>query len=492
MSYFAPVPLILPFLLLLSFKQTGLRASLLSTISAIAITVLMIWEPAHIAEIFLDSSRRASGIAFGVLTVLLPGLLLYNFQAFNGSLDKIITLLTYIIRCRELQVVTLVVGVSPFLEAISGFGVSVLLVAPLLTALGFSNLKSGILVLLSQISIPLGALGVGTTIGSQLADVSPNEIGQISLLLSAPLPAIFSVIALAVAFGRDRAGRYAVPAILAGSLKSCADFVLTGAVGVEVAGSLSGLLVIAFLILWERVFSRGRAPFTSSYPDNVLLACVPYIILIFLLLLTRTHSGIKSILSNIWTVEIFGSSFSYSLLYMPGTFIFIATLAAILANRPSWSEFFNIIRQTATQFVTPGLTIFTFILLSQIMIVSGMVVELAKYASVLGTPYIVLVSILGALGGWLTGSNSGGNAMFMPMQIEVANTVGLQKPIVAGAQNAAASYASMGSPARIVLVSATLSDTSIEKDLTRNMLYYVTFSTYLISFAFAVVLACHL
>ncbi len=159
MIYFAPVPLILPFVLLLGLKQTGLRASLISALVAFLVAALIIGDLDQIVQTNADAMRRAIGISFGVLTVLFPGLLLYKFQSVTGNLEKIVHLLTSLIGSKELQVVTLVIGVSPFLEAISGFGVSVLLVAPLLVALGFTNLKAGILVLLSQISVPLGALG---------------------------------------------------------------------------------------------------------------------------------------------------------------------------------------------------------------------------------------------------------------------------------------------------------------------------------------------
>lgn len=159
MIYFAPVPLILPFVLLLGLKQTGLRASLISALVAFLVAALIIGDLDQIVQTNADAMRRAIGISFGVLTVLFPGLLLYKFQSVTGNLEKIVHLLTSLIGSKELLVVTLVIGVSPFLEAISGFGVSVLLVAPLLVALGFTNLKAGILVLLSQISVPLGALG---------------------------------------------------------------------------------------------------------------------------------------------------------------------------------------------------------------------------------------------------------------------------------------------------------------------------------------------
>jgi len=200
-------------------KQTGLRASIVSTIVAALMAVVIIGDTSLVFDTALDANNRALGISFGVLTVLLPGLLLYRFQAVTGNLEKIVEMLTNLISVKEIQVLTLVIGVSPFLEAISGFGVSVLLVAPLLVAIGFPNLKAGVLVLLSQISVPLGALGVGTLIGAQLAGIPENTVGQDSLLLSAPLPILFAFASLYVGFGRPQMLKFAIPALGAGLIK---------------------------------------------------------------------------------------------------------------------------------------------------------------------------------------------------------------------------------------------------------------------------------
>ncbi len=486
MTYFAPVPLILPFVLLLGLKQSGLRASLISTLVAILISAFVLWDPSEIIQSNAEALRRALGIAFGVLTVLFPGLLLYKFQAVTGNLQKIVDLLTRLISSKELQVVALVIGVSPFLEAISGFGVSVLLVAPLLIAIGFSNLKAGVLVLLSQISVPLGALGVGTMIGAQLAEIPQNDVGQVSLLLSAPLPALFAIAALIIGFDKSSAWRYAVPAIMAGVIKSIADYVLTGVIGIEVAGSLSCLFVIAFVVLYDANTAHKENKSKSLGVEDAMRACAPYLFLIVALVATRTIPAIQFALSNFWNVDILASGYSYPLIYMPGTFVLAAVLMAVLVNRVSRQVVGDVTQQTVKQFTPAGLTILFFILLSQIMIVSGMVTKIAEFGTYLGSVYVLFVPVLGALGGWLTGSNSGGNAMFMPMQVEIANNIGISDQLVAGAQNAAASYGTMGSPARIALASATLGDKSIEGQLTAKMFIYVVIGMAIIGLAFAI------
>jgi lactate permease len=72
-------------------------------------------------------------------------------------------------------------------------------------------------------------------------------------------------------------------------------------------------------------------------------------------------------------------------------------------------------------------------------------------ANALGAAYAVAAPVFGALGGGLTGSNVGSNALFMPLQVEAAASTGSSVALIAGIQNVAGSHASYLSPQRLVL-----------------------------------------
>jgi lactate permease len=80
-----------------------------------------------------------------------------------------------------------------------------------------------------------------------------------------------------------------------------------------------------------------------------------------------------------------------------------------------------------------------------------MTTVLGKAAAMLGGNYGWIAPWLGALGGWLTGSNAGGNAMFAQLQKEVSTRVGLPLYWIMGAQNGSGSIVTMASPARTIL-----------------------------------------
>ncbi len=488
MIYLASVPLALPFLLLIVLKQSGLRTSIVSALAAIAVAGFFTADLADLWPIAVESSGNALAIAFGVLTVLFPGLLLYRLQAATGGLATIVSIIQDLFRTRELQVLALVIGASPFVEAISGFGVSVLVIAPILLGLGYSPLKTGILVLVSQISIPLGALGVGTMIGAQLASLPVDRVGVDSLILSAPLPALFALVTLWISGGRRSLVRYWFAALVCGAVKGVGDYYFANAVGIEVAGALASLLVLAVLLALRRLYHSPKAKGERVARGALWSAVGPYAVLILSLLMTRIIPPIHDWLVSVWVLDPFGAGFTYPLLYIPGFWVAVAALSVVWINAMPAQDFRNTVLQTWKQFLPAATTIVFFLVIAQVMITSGMAETVANAGRILGTGYVFVAPILGALGGWLTGSNSGGNAMFMPLQVEVAQNLPLPLEWTAAVQNAAASYGTMASPARAALVSVTVGDTHIEGQLLGALIPYVVVSVVVIGALYYLVL----
>jgi lactate permease len=77
---------------------------------------------------------------------------------------------------------------------------------------------------------------------------------------------------------------------------------------------------------------------------------------------------------------------------------------------------------------------------------------------------------IGGLGGFLTASNAGSNAMFAQFQSAVGARLGLPPDIVAAAQNAAGANATLASPGRVVLAAAVTGQVGREADLLRPAL----------------------
>lgn len=80
-----------------------------------------------------------------------------------------------------------------------------------------------------------------------------------------------------------------------------------------------------------------------------------------------------------------------------------------------------------------------FPLLGAVMVGSGMSGQIAVTLAGLGGAHLFLIPVLGGVGGFITGSNSGANAMFAGPQAQAAQALGASVVPAAAAQNVSAS-----------------------------------------------------
>src|SRR5918998_5647541 len=172
---------------------------------------------AAVAGALLWPGLRASGllVAFGegletsgsVLYVLFGGLLLYNLLSAGGAIGEVSRLLGRLEPEKEALAMGVVVGVAPFFESVTGFGVAVVISAPILLASGFSPLRAAVLSSWGQGAGPWGALGVGTVIGADLSGMGFGRLSDASAFLSVPLFPVYGVAAVALAGGDRKSTR---------------------------------------------------------------------------------------------------------------------------------------------------------------------------------------------------------------------------------------------------------------------------------------------
>lgn len=102
---------------------------------------------------------------------------------------------------------------------------------------------------------------------------------------------------------------------------------------------------------------------------------------------------------------------------------------------------------------------------------SGMTAALAAAtAALFGYWFLAVSPWVGGLGGFLTGSNAGSNAMFLNLQVSAAANLRLSPELFAGGQNAAASHLTMASPSRVLLGVTVLNIRDQENRLLRHMM----------------------
>jgi lactate permease len=137
-----------------------------------------------------------------------------------------------------------------------------------------------------------------------------------------------------------------------------------------------------------------------------------------------------------------------SLLTHPGSLMLVSSVVAFWVFRSRGyipaGRIDEIAIDTLKTSIPTVLALMVFVPFALVLEGSGMVVELAAgIAQVASAPvYALLSSLIGAIGGFITGSNLSANILFGPLQSQAAEALGLNPAIVLAAQTAGAAIRS--------------------------------------------------
>ncbi len=395
----------------------------------------------------------ADGLATSarVLYVLFGGLLLYNLLSAGGAVAEVSRFLGRLEPERGALALGVVVGVAPFFESVTGFGVAVVISAPILLAAGFSPIKAAVLASWGQCAVPWGALGVGTVIGADLAGMGFGELSDLSASLSFPLFPVYALAAAALAGGWRGVREHGVEAVLLGVAAGAGTVATSVYLVPELSGAIGGLAATAvFLARRSRRLAGLRVPVRSLLPYAFLLA---------LLTAANASAAVKGLLEGL------GPAFAG-----PGLPLLISCAFAAALMRLGGREVGTAVGRTLRQWLPTAGTVLAFVLAGQVVANSGAAALLASGAAAVGQLYPAVAPVVGALGGALTGSNAASNALFMPLQVEAARSLGVSEAFTAAAQNVSGSHASLVAPQRVILAATATGLLGREGDVTRAAL----------------------
>ena len=386
------------------------------------------------------------GTSAQVLYVLFGGLLLYNLLSAGGAVEAVSRFLGRLEPDPVALAAGIVVGVAPFFESVTGFGVAVVISAPILLAAELPPLRAAVLASWGQCAVPWGALGVGTVIGANLAGMGFGTLSDSSALLSIPLFPVYGVAAVALAGGWMGVRRHGTEAIVLGVIAGAGTLLTSLYLVPELSGAVGGLAATA-------VFLARRCNRLAGVPVRALL---PYAFLLSLLVAENGIGALRSVLERL------GPVFDG-----PGLPLLISGAFAALLLGLGGDEVGATTRRTATQWLPVAGAVLMFVLAGEVVAESGAARLLAGGAEALGVLFPAVSPVLAALGGALTGSNAASNALFMPLQVEAARGLDVSEVLTAAVQNVAGSHASMLAPQRLVLAATATGLLGREDDILR-------------------------
>ena len=389
-----------------------------------------------------------------VALILLGGVLLATALSATGSRDHIARWLERIGSGgdRVPAILLLVFGLTPFMESVTGFGLGVVITAPLLVRMGLSPVKAVVVGLLGLVLVPWGSLGPGTLVAAELGGQDVDALGYWSALLSLPVFVVSMMTVLVVVTGRIHAATGAPdtprwPALTrpparhaalgaAVVVTQWAVLVASNAlVGVAPSGIIASAAVIALLLAVARV-RHGALP---AVTDGLVRALVPFAVLL------------AGILGTTAALALAGAPAGTSWLTSPALWVLVAAGVALRVYTTPGPGITRLLRTALATWVPVAGNAIVFMAIGIVMATAGTAAHLAGLATGLGGAAVALTPAVGALGGYLTGTNTGAAAMFSAATTATATGLGADGLVALAGQNVGGSFAIIVSPPRVAL-----------------------------------------
>ncbi|AHY46525.1 L-lactate permease [Rubrobacter radiotolerans] len=451
---------------LLGLGWSALRSGIAALAAALAsgLAGVYLWPEVAAGGGLFGALFASLGTSWSVVFVLFGGLFLYRLMSVgpeNGAVGEVSRFLGAVEPRPEALAVAVVVGAGTFFESVTGFGVAVVICAPILLAAGFSPLRAAALSLWSQCAVPWGALGVGTVIGADLSGLSFRELSEASALLNLPLFPVYALATLLLAGGSLRSG---VPeAVALGLAAGLGTLATSYFLAPELSGAVGGAVALGLFL-----FRRRRRLRALSGSGRTLFAAAPYGALVgFIVLLAALRDGLTGALGFA--------------LAGPGVPLLLAAGVSVGLFGLGGQSVRKALRETLAQWWPTAGSVVAFVAAGQVVAASGAAAVLASFAAGAGFFYPAAATLVGGIGGALTGSNAASNALFMPFQAETAARLGDGTGVIAAVQNVSGSHTSLLSPQRVVLAAAAVGLTGREGEVVRAALPPVAVSLALVA-----------
>lgn len=476
----APLTLVLVLLIGLRWKASSAAAAGYLLAVGIAIGLFR----TGLDTVALQSVKGVWDALF-IAYVILPALILYEICDEAGAFDTIRRGIEAITPNTLLHVLAFGWVFPSFLQSITGFGAPIAVAAPLLLAIGVRPVWAVALPIIGHAwAKTFGTLGVAWEALTRVTDVDQPATAIIATALMLAMAALLAGIVITWLFGRWQALREAWPALLLisaimgfGQL-AVAPFAPNLANVVPTAVALIVIVALARTV-YARPSQITQSPLMADdaastalpaeaeaeaprRPMPLWLAFAPYLLLTVLIMAVELIPAIGDPLGALrFGLPFGGAQTGYGVitpptdaysgfapLAHPGTLLLVVSVVAFVVFRIRRDIPFGRIDDIAVDAIKTSIptimALLAFVAMALVLQGSGMILELAAGLGQVATPpvYALLAPLIGALGGFLTGSNLSANILFGPLQAEAAEALRLAPEIILAAQTAGAAIGS--------------------------------------------------
>jgi lactate permease len=530
----AALPIVLVVVLMVVVGWPASRAGLAGAAVALVIAIVGfgfgtdVLPEIGVARGLAGVAAEAGFTSVTILWIVLPALAIHHLQVSTGNTEVLRIALGRL--SGDPLVLALLIGwfFALFVEGAAGFGASVALAAPFLVGVGYRPLEAVVVAMIGHtVGVSFGAIGTPIVPMAAASGLDPTDLAGASAIYHATF-GIVPLVAMVLIASRGTGTRPTLTTWVWTALAAATFLVpmwaLATFVGPELptlGGSLlGGAAFVGALLLASRrqaAVSAGSAVATDPPPSDdfpvelgplphpvtdpphdpwveaggeraahsapevdaapsataLLRAGAPYLVLIALVLLTRTVPAIAEPLERAelaWQLE-GGFAGSFAPLTHPGTLLVAAFLGGALLQRVGGRAVRAALVTTLRQLVPVAIALIAMLLLARLMVRSEMTAALAEAAAAsAGSAWPVLAPLVGVLGTFVTGSATASNVLFTDLQAATATRLDLPGLPLLGAQNFGAGVGNAVCPHNIVAAGATVGLVGAEGAVLRRTL----------------------
>lgn len=439
------LPILVLIIALSIFKLESYKAALIAFF--VAATVALLYFPLGCKELL---STSLAGVKTGVMPisfVIVSALFTYGVTILSGAMETIKESLKSVSSDESVIMLLIICGFGNFMEGMAGFGTAVAIPAALLVGMGISPVKAVVGALVANTApTAFGSVGVPIMTLSKVGDMDRQVLSLFASLMQFLIMATVPFLVLVVTGGwktlRDK-WKFAVLTDVAFLVPWCLSACCLGCELPDILGGISVMLVLGFLKKGGERISFKR----------VMFAWLPFTLVVFALVIY---------------------SLSPENLRLPqGLYITVAAFIGGLVQKIKFSALVSEFVKTIFRYRNSLITVCTVLALANIMRDAEMIQQLAdSLIALTGSSYPYFAPLVGALGGFVTGSGTSTSVLFGVLQYDTAQCLKYTPEWFAIANVMGAGIGKMICPQSIAIGAGAVSLLGKESDIFKKALVY--------------------
>ena len=433
----ACIPIVLLMIALGKLKIAGHKVCPIAFVITCLLAVL-VWNM-QVKDIFTAGLEGVALAIWPIMLVIVAAVFTYNLSIYTGSMEIIKKIMISVTNDKRILVLILAWGFGGFLESIAGFGTAVAIPASILSVLGFDPIFAAVMCLIANTTpTAFGAIGLPVITLSQVTGLDINELSYAATIQLAAMIIIIPFILVAITGKSIKAIKGVFGITLASGISFAIPQIFVARfIGAELPAVIGSVICMAVTIFMAKKF-YSKNPNDKTHTElnfkKCIMAWLPFILVFLIIIICSPlfkviYNPLASIKTSVLIYSGNGASpYTFSWIVTPGVLIVVATYIGGLLQGFKFKEISIVLLKTVKQMSKSAITIISIVALAKVMGYSGMIKSIADVlVNMAGGFYPIIAPVIGALGTFITGSDTSANVLFGQLQVQAANAIGVNE-----------------------------------------------------------------